>query len=183
MQERWRADGDKLTFIVSRKLDIPDAIVDGLMAGHDDETLEMLGDVNMFLTTVHDEEDAPVIFGELEIMIAAKHQHRKGYGKAALLAFLGYITRHETEIIHEFLKTRYWPTKKPSRFSYFTAKIGEHNHPSLALFSSLGFTKASEEPNYWGEYELKNASVTAAKAEEMMIANGVGEFIESLYQC
>ncbi|KAI9882131.1 MAG: hypothetical protein M1823_006123 [Watsoniomyces obsoletus] len=66
-----------------------------------------------------DEECGDVI-GELEIMIASKIHRRKGYGRAALLAFLEYIYGHIDDLLHEYGASR--STSKPEHTSSSPAR-------------------------------------------------------------
>jgi GNAT superfamily N-acetyltransferase len=91
----------------------------------EDELDAMVGDVNLFISTVEREEMRPdgineihtdsnadstntsrvnpsIVTGELELMIAESDHRRKGLGKTALLTFLEYIVRHEGQILEEF---------------------------------------------------------------------------------
>lgn len=127
--------------------------------------------------------DEPIV-GELELMIAESTSRGNGYGKAALVTFLRYILAHEREILQEFLYgsvdcgidsstiVNITDVKSPSAtdsaqngaikaeaeskwFNHFTVKIGETNVKSIGLFEGLQFRKISEEPNYFGEFELR----------------------------
>jgi len=46
-------------------------------------------------------------------------------------------------------------SSEPSLLVYLRAKINAENEPSIALFKKAGFTKVSEEPNYFGEVEMQ----------------------------
>ncbi|KAF7509657.1 hypothetical protein GJ744_007528 [Endocarpon pusillum] len=116
------------------------------------------------------------VTGELELMVAVPTCQRKGYGRAALLTFIRYVLMHRSEIIAEFLQANP-PSKLPSTHHRdrihetartptttrtgssaelsLTAKISTTNTASLSLFQSLGFIKTAEEPNYFGEWELR----------------------------
>jgi hypothetical protein len=209
MQRTWRDDGDKLTFIVCRPFQpgLPKAepesgphrdsetlnkhgiTVGGVPATVDAELGAMIGDVNLFISTLDDDVDedstqvdrpqttgastAPSIVGELELMIAERTQQGKGHGKAALLTFLDFVMCHEQAILEEFQRgfetngeTKPFPThagtasgsaSTPSelKFDHFCVKIGETNVRSLALFEGLGFIKTSQQPSYFGEFELQ----------------------------
>ncbi|KIV78156.1 hypothetical protein PV11_09902 [Exophiala sideris] len=153
MQRSWRTDPDKLTFIICRPA--PDhrlgssAIRDRAL-----DIQSMIGDVNLFLSTAEDEDEASSqVVGELELMIAERGEHRKGYGRGALLAFLAYIVKHESDMLQEFQAGQ--DSGAGSQFDHFAVKIGQTNHGSIALFESLGFSKTSVEPSYFGEYELR----------------------------
>jgi len=151
MQRSWRNDGDKLTFIVCRPGGDKAATRDG---GLDIES--MVGDVNLFISTAEDDAGGMVLIGELELMIAEQGEQRKGYGRAALLTFLSYITRHEADLLREFHTAQPPGSIAPlSRFDHFAVKIGETNRRSMALFESMSFRKTSDSASYFGEYELR----------------------------
>ncbi|KAF2832062.1 hypothetical protein CC86DRAFT_442459 [Ophiobolus disseminans] len=161
MQQSWRLDHDKLTFIVChapatqqldqikpKTLDTPD---------------QMIGDVNLFLYEHEDENDeenstdaeigtAPII-GELEIMIASKSARGKGLAHETLLAFLSYITIHLPAILEEY---RAGSDERSERYlKYLRVKIDQHNGKSIALFERVGFSKVGEKANYFGEVEMR----------------------------
>lgn len=152
MQRSWRQDPDKLTFIACLPLSsIPTTIT----PKQDDAPSLMLGDINLFLNDDdEDDEDTTTnttksILGEIELMIAVKSQHRKGHGRASLLAFLHYIFSNTTAILNEYSK------EKPAHLRYLRVKINAENVKSIALFESVGFVRTSAEANYFGELELR----------------------------
>jgi GNAT superfamily N-acetyltransferase len=192
MQWTWRDDGDKLTFIVCRPFELVSPgsnvdqshdrgeehsiFIDNAEARLKDEIAAMIGDVNLFISTVHDDFDDTdhggdnahrsnpsqshaYVIGELELMIAERHLQRQGYGKAALLTFLAYTTRHERGILDEYHRHTTTPAPAPAQadtqFAYLSVKIGATNQRSLALFEGLGFKRMSELPSYFGEFELR----------------------------
>ena len=180
MQESWRKDADKLTFIICRSDHANN--LQGHNLEHHDNPTGMLGDVNLFLSIEHDFEDERYgVIGELELMIAQKDQQRKGYGRTALLMFLLYITSHAEDIIAEFLQSTNIHEDMPSRFKYLGAKVGIGNHGSLVLFGSMGFKKTSEVGNYFGEYHLKHEALTMDDVREMMARHSVLEYREVSY--
>ncbi|PWY86110.1 hypothetical protein BO70DRAFT_360922 [Aspergillus heteromorphus CBS 117.55] len=168
MQESWRQDPDKLTFIVC--LPAPGASSSTGNTIHqltdaDDTPDRMVGDINLFLRIDDGEEgdSEPQIIGEIELMIAEKANQRRGFGKAALYTFLRYIVDRETEILEEFVggdgsASQAMAEKgmaRPWRFSCLSVKIGQANERSLALFEGALFGKVTEEPSYFGEFELR----------------------------
>ncbi|KAL7727898.1 hypothetical protein ACLKA6_019462 [Drosophila palustris] len=78
MQQSWRQDADKLTFIV---------LCAKTYAKTNDEIAAMVGDTNLFLH--YDEEDKQHV-AEAEIMIATSEARGKGYGREAMLLMLKY---------------------------------------------------------------------------------------------
>lgn len=142
----------------------------------------MIGDVNLFISLAEDSDGRHALaVGELELMIAERAQQRKGSGKAALLSFLMYVLHNEGAIINQYWHARN-PQPPPTRFAYFSAKIGKENSRSLALFDRLGFRSISEEPNYWGEYELRQAALTKETITNLMAHNGICRYTELEYQ-
>ncbi|XP_022214757.2 N-acetyltransferase 9-like protein [Drosophila obscura] len=78
MQQSWRKDSDKLTFII---LDAD------IYAQDNDELAAMVGDTNLFLR--HD-PDSNQSVAEAEIMIAEPQARGKGYGREVMLLMLKY---------------------------------------------------------------------------------------------
>ncbi|KAL1965934.1 hypothetical protein VTN77DRAFT_5067 [Rasamsonia byssochlamydoides] len=132
MQQSWRTDADKLTFIVCLPLRRENNINDNndrdehadedeeqqsspssiTITEQDDSPDRMLGDVNLFLRFDEEDDDANTdtntearIVGEIELMIAEKQNQRRGFGRAALLSFLRYIVEHEADIVDEFVSS------------------------------------------------------------------------------
>lgn len=154
MQQTWRIDADKLTFISC----VPVKAVQGCIVATEHDAFDhMLGDVNLFLTD-SDDEGSPGVIGEVELMIASKQHQGQGYGRASLLAFLKYIIAHEQEILEQHSRDNqsvrdYLPGVR-LQVMYLRAKISESNDRSIGLFESLGFAKAGA-ANYFGEVELR----------------------------
>ena len=183
MQRSWQTDPDKLTFIVCN----PYLATLGpatLGAGKHDSANDMRGDVNLFLSIGADgSPQHPRVVGELELMVAEQDQRRKGYGRAALLAFITYITAHQISIVGQYMNAKGMTVGRGnSNFTYLSAKIGQNNPSSVALFESLGFKKISEEASYWGEYELRHPGFTLQDVDGMMAAYHIHGYQEVGYK-
>lgn len=176
MQRSWREDRDKLTFIVCLPLDSLPSFSHIVRGGVDDSPERMIGDINLFLLPAEDDDDdgdgdddtlqskagsESSVIGEIELMIALSNLRRRGYGRAALLSFLGYINSHWILIYQEYTSktaesqpeaplANRWPT-----LAYLRVKINESNVGSIHLFESVGFKRTAEKANYFGEVELR----------------------------
>eukprot|EP00929_Paragymnodinium_shiwhaense_P077551 TRINITY_DN39943_c0_g1_i2.p1 TRINITY_DN39943_c0_g1~~TRINITY_DN39943_c0_g1_i2.p1 ORF type:complete len:190 (-),score=47.07 TRINITY_DN39943_c0_g1_i2:92-661(-) len=129
MQQTWRQDEDKLTFVVLDKDLSSDPALGEVAVGGG-----MAGDVNVFFggPPIDDEEETgaptpPAAHreGEIEVMVAEPDSRRKGLASEALRLIMAYC--------QEKLGTQ-----------VFVAKIKSHNAASIALFERLGFVFVKE---------------------------------------
>lgn len=138
-----------------------------LYVGKQDGPDAMIGDINLFLYVDEEEEgdeqavqrsniqnDTQSLIGEIEIMIAKKTLHGKGFGKTILLTFLWYIITYLDKITNEY-HASHGGDNAGSQLKYLRVKIDAGNTRSIKLFESVGFRKVGEEPNYFGELELR----------------------------
>lgn len=182
MQQSWRQDHNKLTFIICEPASmegVPPAGRSSISLGEFDGSEQMVGDINLFLSEDDENESQndtkrPLeLIGEVEIMIARKDLQGKGMGKAALEVFLDYISTHERAICAEYSKVlgsergRLAAEKlidmasvdagSPTscKLKYLRVKVNANNTRSVRLFETFKFVKSSEKPNYFGELELR----------------------------
>ncbi|KAJ4344433.1 uncharacterized protein N0V89_012175 [Didymosphaeria variabile] len=157
MQESWRTDADKLTFIICAP---PPIEPEHITAEEEDAPHGMIGDVNLFLNP-DDEDEGPddgngvqKLIGEIEIMIAERTQQGKGIGREVLMTFMWYILQSHTLSMNEYHSSN--PNgKKSSCLNCLRAKVNKDNVRSMRLFEGVGFKKVSATPNYFGEMELR----------------------------
>lgn len=183
MQQSWRNDADKLTFIMCRPAGGNNSTATATstsnsqnelelsLTDEDDSSARMIGDINLFLRVDDGDEgvETPEIIGEIELMVAEKKDQGRGFGRAALLAFLRYVLEREGEVVGEFVSgdegaRNALGDAKEMKFAALSVKIGQGNERSLKLFESLGFKRVGEEPNYFGEWELRR---TELRSEEV----------------
>ncbi|CAD5114412.1 DgyrCDS3544 [Dimorphilus gyrociliatus] len=79
MQESWRNDADKCTFIILDK---------DIFEKTNNDIDSMVGDVNLFFNDIDDRNSA-----EVEVMIAERNVRGRGYGKEAVVLMLIYGIR------------------------------------------------------------------------------------------
>ncbi|KAJ5892792.1 hypothetical protein N7504_009483 [Penicillium tannophilum] len=188
MQRSWRQDADKLTFITCRPVTQPATNSTQIKLRPEDESAaNMIGDINLFLRIEDGEEgDAPPqIVGEIELMVAEKNESatgiRQGFGFGI----------HEVEILDEFVQSLDEGEREKVvqaagteglRLQCLSVKIGQENVRSLALFESLGFVKVSAEPNFFGEFELRNLNLAVSGFVEALRVAGIEGYVELDYQ-
>ncbi|KAJ6000244.1 Acyl-CoA N-acyltransferase [Penicillium waksmanii] len=194
MQQSWRQDADKLTFIICHPISSasePASASPAVLTKESDSPQKMTGDINLFLRVDDgDEGDSPPqIVGEIELMIAEKNNQRRGFGKAALLVFMRYIIEHQTDILEEFVSrgvddaesVRKLRDAGPLAFECFSVKIGQNNLRSLALFEGLGFVRLSLEPNFFGEFELRRTELGVQGVVGELGVAGVEDYWKAVY--
>jgi GNAT superfamily N-acetyltransferase len=174
MQQSWRGDHDKLTFIACVPVD---GAPEEILAGTDDCPGRMLGDVNLFLSAADDDSKGCV--GELELMIAHPASRRRGYGRAAILAFLHYIAANLQGILGEYCTSQ--SIEKPSLVE-LRVKVGSKNEKSIKLFESIGFIQSQDGPNYFDELELAfEGSIDDEKTVGLLQKYGIHGYREMPY--
>jgi RimJ/RimL family protein N-acetyltransferase len=117
----------ELTFIVLKRRLGLDPLLPNFLASH--TTADMIGDVNIFLTSSYDSDDegdlAPARRrAEVELMIAEKGERRKGYGREALQMFLPFAAEKLKIPLEDFF-----------------VRIGTLNEGSIKLFEELEFVR------------------------------------------
>jgi RimJ/RimL family protein N-acetyltransferase len=194
MQQSWREDCDKLTFIAC--LPLPPSHLSAspgdqrtVKAGVDDAPDRMIGDVNLFLTPA-DEDDEGCI-GELELMIAPSEHRRQGYGRATVLVFMTYLQQNLPGILAEYAGIGHQEQGKDQmqqqgrmkmKLLQLKVKIGSKNEKSIGLFESLGFVSVGEGENYFGEVELVfEGWLGKGNLEELKGKYGVRDYQEVEY--
>lgn len=121
-------------------------------------------------------------------MIAPTLKRRQGYGRAAITAFLHYISTHIKYIGLEFLRrngnasqlSRQQDSKHDLDFRLMV-KIDENNQPSIKLFEKLGFVKKEEKPNFFGEFELLLLQPVSEEWTSSLLTNDGSEYKELAY--
>ncbi|KAG7441385.1 uncharacterized protein BT62DRAFT_955894 [Guyanagaster necrorhizus] len=156
MQRKWRADDDKLTFIILAR-DERDPLLDDQKDVMPSDprilSLAMAGDVNIFLNGAPEDEDE--FAAEVEIMIAEPVYRRNGLALEALQLILQYATANKffpdgSSVPASFPKS----SPLPVPLSSLVARIGETNLPSIQLFEKLGF-KITKHIEVFNEVEMK----------------------------
>nr|XP_055176915.1 alpha/beta-tubulin-N-acetyltransferase 9 isoform X2 [Nyctereutes procyonoides] len=124
MQQSWREDADKCTFIVL------DAEKWQAQPSTTEESC-MAGDVNLFLTNVGDPS-----LGEIEVMIAEPSCRGKGFGTESVLMMMSYgLTKFEAKIgqgnepsIRMFQKLHFEQVAVSSVFQEVTFRLIMNEH-------------------------------------------------------
>jgi RimJ/RimL family protein N-acetyltransferase len=174
MQQSWRADHDKLTFIACLPVD---GQTGEIVSGIQDSPSRMIGDVNLFLSAA--DEDPEGCIGELELMIARPSLRRRGHGRATVLAFLHYIAAHLQGILDEYKKSQ---AVGSMSLLLLRVKIGNKNEKSIKLFESVGFIQAADGPNYFDEIELAlEGPFDETRTTGLLERYGIHGYIETPY--
>ena len=125
MQESWRDDEKKCTFIILDGERYRESMGKGLDMEQWNVALEesMVGDVNVFF---NDPDDDPTAV-EIEVMVAEMSYRKRGIGKEAVVLMMRYCINQLS-------------TKR------FRAQILEDNLASIALFRNLKYRETKRIP-------------------------------------
>jgi len=186
MQESWREDEDKLTFIILSAAQIED--------GHT-ELESMIGDVNLFLNDPEDD-----CCGEVEVMIAEERARLKGAATESLKLLMGYcydqmhVSKFVAKIGKHNLKS-YSLFKNKLKFKYESeSEIFEEFTMQLIIDDkgrkviNVPFLALERNPNWLGDKEmpyLKPAEdlVLPKDVKETETEESKPEPIENLFLC
>ena len=116
MQENWREDEDKCTFIVLHK--------DTYNSKQEDEIKSMIGDTNIFIRLSENDDSKKTLIGEAEIMIAEQDYRGQKLGWESMHLMLLYGV-------------------KILKIPNFEVKIKMDNKPSISMFEKIGFQETS----------------------------------------
>jgi RimJ/RimL family protein N-acetyltransferase len=123
-------------------------------------------------------------------MIAPISKRRQGYGRAAIKAFLHYISTHIKDIRLEFLRRNGNAPQNDAAREHGSAhdldfrlmvKIDENNQPSIKLFETLGFVKKEEKANFFAEFELLFPGPISEEWTRRSLENNGTEYREMAY--
>jgi len=132
-------------------------------------TFPMVGDVNLFLKGLPDDEDFEA---EVEVMIAEPAYRRKGLASVAIQLMLSYATSPSAKL---------GPNQRPLPVprERLVARIGESNLPSIRLFEKLGFT-VTKRVAVFEEVELRFTSDEITwRGGEVRLLDGDGEVMHA----
>ncbi|KAF9289986.1 N-acetyltransferase 9 [Mortierella alpina] len=155
MQESWRVDENKCTFIILAKTSSElEITAENALAQ------KMVGDVNLFFNDHDDPHSA-----EIEIMIAEPTYRRKGMGLEAIRMMITYA--------YESLGTK-----------RITAKISTENEGSIQLFltqlgfNQIGYSKIFEEVTLERILSSRSASPSPSKPSQDLKDKKKGEVFQ-----